>query len=132
MAVLLNENRFISSLEEMAGPLMPLIEELRINAVQLTHAQGKIAVGRFDQEMVMIVHEAVGVADPIVPFIDVLERIQKVDAILIVFEDGLLFITAGSDMIDSTGVFYAERTAHTGTLAKNKGNVKIKDLTLRC
>jgi hypothetical protein len=80
--------------------------------------------------MIVVVHHAVGMANPIVSFINVLECVQEVDAVLVVFEDGILFIAAGSDVIDSTGIFYAEGAGHAANLANNRGNVKLKDLTL--
>ena len=38
MAVLLDENGFIPALEQVTGSTVELIEELRIDAVQLSHA----------------------------------------------------------------------------------------------
>jgi len=46
-----------------------------------------------DQEMGVIVHEAVGVADPIIPFIDMLQGVQKVDVVLVVLVDGFLLVS---------------------------------------
>jgi hypothetical protein len=80
--------------------------------------------------MIVVVHHAVGVANPIVSLINVLECVQEVDAVLVVFENGLLFIAARGDVIVSTGVFYAEGAGHEGKLANSKENVKLKDLTL--
>jgi hypothetical protein len=37
-----------------------------------------------------------------------LMSVQKVDAVLVIFEYSLLFIAAGGEMVDSTGVLYAE------------------------
>ena len=81
--------------------------------------------------MVMVGHEAVGVADPIVAFVDVLEGVQEVLAVLVVFKYGLLFISPRGHMIDCAGVFYAERTCHGATIAEKMANCKEKDLTLR-
>jgi hypothetical protein len=130
MAVLLNEDRFVPALEQMACPLMTFIKKLCIDPIQLSHTQGEVAIRRFDQEVIVVVHHAVGVANPIVSLINVLECVQEVDAVLVVFENGLLFIAARGDVIDSTGVFYAEGAGHEGNLANNKENVKLKDLTL--
>ena len=130
MAVLLNEDRFVPALEQMACPLMTFIKKLCIDPIQLSHTQGEVAIRRFDQEVIVVVHHAVGVANPIVSLINVLECVQEVDAVLVVFENGLLFIAARGDVIDSTGVFYAEGAGHKGNLANNKENVKLKDLTL--
>lgn len=47
------------------------------------------------------------VADPVISFSDMLESVEEVQAILLVLEYGLFLITAGGDMIDSAGVFYA-------------------------
>jgi hypothetical protein len=130
MAVFLNEDRFVSALEQMTCPLMTFIEKLCIDPVQLPHTQRQIAVRRLDQEVIVVVHHAVGMTDPVIPFIDMLERVQEVDPVLVVFENGLLFISAGGDVIDGTGVFYAEGAGHAARLALNKENVKLKDLTL--
>jgi hypothetical protein len=80
--------------------------------------------------MIVVVHQAVGVADPMIPLIDMLQHVQKVDAVLIVSENSLLFVATGGDVIDSTCVFYAKRARHAGTLAQTRENVKTKDLTL--
>ena len=88
------------------------IEELGIHSVQLSHAEGKITVGGLDKEVIMVGHEAVGVADPVVALIDVLEGVQEVLAVMVILEDGLLFVATGCHMIYSAGVFYAERASH--------------------
>jgi hypothetical protein len=41
---------------------------LRIDAVELTHALGEIALRRFDHQMIAIGHLAVGMATPAKPF----------------------------------------------------------------
>jgi hypothetical protein len=82
--------------------------------------------------MIVIVHEAIGMADPVISFIDVLEGVQKVDAVLVALEDGLSFVAPGGNVVDCTGIFYAERTGHIiETIALKKANVNSKDLTLR-
>lgn len=60
-------------------------------------------------------HEAIGVADPVVPFVGVLKGVQKVPTVGIISEDGLLLIPSGGYMVDSTGVFYAEGAGHNPT-----------------
>jgi hypothetical protein len=39
---------------------------LSVNAVELAHADGEIGLGRLHQQVIMIGHQAVGVADPVV------------------------------------------------------------------
>ena len=130
MAVLLNEDRFVPALEQMACPLMTFIKKLCIDPIQLSHTQGEVAIRRFDQEVIVVVHQAVSMTEPVIPLIDVLERVQEVDAVLVALEDGLSFVAPGGNVVDCTGVFYAEGAGHEGNLANNKENVKLKDLTL--
>jgi hypothetical protein len=53
----------------------------------------------------MVVHQTVGVADPIVALIDMLKGVQKIDPVLVAPENGLSLIASGSNVINSTGVF---------------------------
>jgi hypothetical protein len=79
----------------------------------------------------MVGHEAVGVADPVVAFIGVLEGIEEVQAVLLVLENRLLLVPARCDVVDSTGIFYAEGTGHNDAIvSRNKAIVKIQDVTL--
>jgi len=67
--------------------------------------------------MIVVGHEAISVANPIVTLINVLKGVQKVFAVSVVLEDRLLFVSTRSDMINSTGVFYAEKAGHGVRLA---------------
>ena len=78
----------------MPCSLMSFIKKLCIDPVQLPHTQGEIAVRRLDQEVIVVVHHAVGMAEPVVSLIDMLECVEEVNAVLVVFENGLLFIAA--------------------------------------
>jgi hypothetical protein len=85
----------------------------------------------FDEEVIMVGHEALGVSDPVIAFIGVLEGIEEVQAVLVVPEDGLLLVPARYDVVDSTWIFYAEGTGHKGaTVSRNKAIVKLQDVTL--
>ncbi len=94
MAVLLDQDCLVPPLKQMAGPAVPFIEKLGVDTVQLAHAQGQVAVRGFDEKMIMIGHETVSVADPVISFVDVLEGVQKVLAVGVVFKDGFLFVAA--------------------------------------
>jgi hypothetical protein len=78
MAVLLDENGLVPTLEQMACPSVAFVEELGVDTVQLPHTEGEIAIRRFDKDMIMVGQEAIGMADPIIPLVDVLEGVQEV------------------------------------------------------
>ena len=131
MGVLLNEDGLVPALKEMAGTVAAVVEKLRIDAVQLAHAEGEVSVRGLQEQMVMVVHEAVGMAQPVIAFLDVLKRPEEHFAVLIVLEDGLLLVAARGDVIDGAGIFDAKRTGHGAKIAAEKANVNSKDLTPR-
>jgi hypothetical protein len=96
----------------MPHPTMPLIESLGIDTVQLPHAYRKISIGCINEQMVMILHQAVGMAEPIVPKGNILKRIQENLSVLIVSEYCLSFVSSARDVIDSTWKLYTQRTCH--------------------
>jgi hypothetical protein len=78
MAVFLDQDGLIPALEQVAGPAVPFVEELGIHSVQLlSHAEGKITVWGLDKEVIMVGHEAVGVADPIVALLTCWRAFRK-------------------------------------------------------
>jgi hypothetical protein len=92
MAVFLDKDGFIPALEQMAGSPMPFVEDLGIDAVQLPHPDREIAIWRFNEEMIVVGHEAVSVANPIVTIINMPVSSQEVLAVCVVLEDGLLLV----------------------------------------
>jgi hypothetical protein len=77
MGLLLDQDRLVAPLEDMTDPLMDPVEPLRIDAVELAHALGLIAVRRLDQEMTMVGDQAVGVDDPVEPFPHTRQHVEK-------------------------------------------------------
>lgn len=77
MAVLLNEDGLVPTLEEMTGSAVQSVKELRIHAVQLPHAERKISVRRLNEEVIVVVHQTVGVTDPVVTLVNVWRVFRK-------------------------------------------------------
>jgi hypothetical protein len=69
------------------------------------HAERKISVRGLGEEVIVVVHQTVGMADPVVALVDVLEGVQEFNAVVVVLEDGLSLVSAGSDVVHSAGVF---------------------------
>jgi hypothetical protein len=116
VAVLLDEDGFVPSLQQMARPSVAPVKELDVDTVQLAHANRQVAIWGFDHEMIVIAHEAVGVADPVVPLIHMLEGVQKIQLVLVVLEDELVLVATESDMVDCAGIFDPEGTGQEETL----------------
>jgi hypothetical protein len=53
----------------------------------------------------VVIHEAIGMAEPIVAFIDLVESGEKILSILVVLVNRLFFISPGGYMIHSAWIF---------------------------
>ena len=58
--------------------MMPTVVRLGIAAIQLAHTQRQIGLRRFDQEMIVIVHQAVGMTEPAIAIDDMGEEREPV------------------------------------------------------
>ncbi len=89
----------------MADATMASIKTLRIHTIQLAHAAREITLWCFDQQVVMIIHQAVGMTTPIHVFYRARQYRQKQGPVIVVQKDGLAGIAASSDMIKCAGIF---------------------------
>jgi hypothetical protein len=62
--------------------------------------------------MVMVLHQTIGVAEPIIPKGYIRKGIQKYLSVLVIFENSFSFISSARDVIDSTWKFYTQRSHH--------------------
>jgi hypothetical protein len=74
-------------------------------------------------ELVLVVHETVGVTDPVLAFDNVLEGVQKVKPVLVALENGLSLIAPGSDVVDRTGIFNTKRAGYSRRISKQNEKV---------
>ena len=72
----------------------------------------------------MIVHEAIGVTEPVIAFIDEGEDFKKYLSILVVFEYGFFVVAPIGDVIHRSRVFYAKWTGHDGRISEVLTKVK--------
>ena len=112
-----------------AGAPVLSVKPLREDAVQLPHPHGEVSIRGLDQQMVVIAHQAISVAEPMVAVVNALKDIQECFAVRLGTKDGLPFIASAGDMIKGTGIFYAKGTSHVEHLAHRMADVKNIDLT---
>lgn len=94
---------------------MPLVVRLAKARVQAVHSLGKVRFGRLDHEMVMVDHEAKGVASPAEALDRLSQGFQKLAVVIIVEKDLLATISPGCDMVDGACKFNAQRPGHIPT-----------------
>jgi hypothetical protein len=83
----------------MANPAMALVKGLGINTVKLPHSLRQVSIGCFNDQVIVIVHQAIGMAKPVKPLRDPRQSVQKQFSIAVVLEDRFPIVTAGSDVI---------------------------------
>jgi hypothetical protein len=130
MRVFLYEHGFVPALEDVTCSPVPLIESLRVESIQLSHTNTEVAIRSFNENVIVIAHEAVSVTDPIVTYIDPNQSIKKGLAVFVVLENSSPVIAAAGDVINSAWVFYAEGAYHINIVSACNRNIKTKDLTL--
>ena len=84
----------------------------KIDPVEELHPFGKIGEGRLDQEMVVVRHQAVCVADPPAALDHMREDVEIQVPMFVRKEDVLARVPATSDVVDSVLVLDAKRSSH--------------------
>ena len=67
LGFLVHQNRLVAPLEYVPHPVMATVEPLCENAVQLAHALAQSRLAGLYQQVVMIAHQAIRVATPLMP-----------------------------------------------------------------
>jgi hypothetical protein len=117
MAFLLHQDRFIPALKKMPHTLMPPVEKLGVDPVQLPHPSGKISPGGFHDQMIMILHETVGMAKPFVSAYDRGKDIQKAIPIRSIQKNRLPGVSPTGNMINGSSEFDPQWPSHTNILS---------------
>jgi len=90
------------------------VESLRIDAIEKLHAPRQVSRWRFDEKVVVVGHQAVGVTDPVESRYHATQDIEEAKTIPICEEDLLSRIAAAGDVVDSALVLNAKRSSHGG------------------
>src|ERR671918_2168162 len=83
----------------MPDPTVAAIEVLRVYAVELTHPLGKIRLGRLDQQMIVVAHQAIGMTAPIKASDHLSQHTKKHRPVGIIQSDVLPGVASGGHMI---------------------------------
>jgi hypothetical protein len=101
----------------MADFAVTAVVDLRVDAVELLHKAGKIATAGVDDQMVMVVHQAVGQYHRIETLRCLCDHIEESVAILVIVKDGFAPVATRGDVVNSAGEFDSEGTSHIGMIA---------------
>ena len=95
---------------------MAPVEPLRVLPVQLPHTAGQVAVHRFKQQKVVVVHLTKRMHYPVEALAFIAQNVELIAAVVVIQGDVFAPVTARSDVIDGTGELEAEGASHLGNL----------------
>ena len=98
--------------EYMADAGVPAIDALGVDAVELPHARRQIARGGFDEQMVVVIHQAVGVTQPGETRDHLPQGVQEEFAVGRIAKNRLACIAAGGDVVKRTGKLDSQWAGH--------------------
>ena len=87
--------------------VVALVESICIVAVKQVHSFRQIRIRSFDKEMIVIVHQAVGMAKPAKTLNRIAERIKKPEAIGVIPKYMISCIATGGHVVYRAGKLYA-------------------------
>lgn len=100
----------------MPGASVAAIAVLREHAIELAHALRQIAIGRFDQQMVVIAHQAVGMHHPVERQHDLAQHLQKARAVNIILVDRLTSVATRGHVVQRPFKLNADRSSHAAEI----------------
>jgi hypothetical protein len=124
VSLLFHEDSRIPPLEEMADPAVPPVEGLGIDAIELAHSPRQIRPRGLDEEVVVVRHQAVGMAAPAITPDHLGEGVQKEVPVVVVPKGRLSGVPSGGEMIDGTGIFDSKGPSHVSRVAQELSHCK--------
>ena len=98
----MSETRFVAPLKQMANALMTTVKALGIAAIQPLHPDPEIGFRRFDKQVIMVTHQAIGVALPPLLVDLASQALKKGLAVLSLETDILLGIASGRQLLEGS------------------------------
>jgi hypothetical protein len=96
----------------MAKKLVAMVEPDGVGALQPAHSGHQVAPGSFHHQMVMIVHQAVGVDLETGLLAGFGQSLEKILTIHVIQENRLAPVSPAHDVVDGSGIFNARLVRH--------------------
>ena len=119
----LDELRPVAAAEEMVLAAVLLVEGARVAAVQVPHARVEVRGRGFDDQVVVVPHQAPRVQAPAVAPLDASQEVEEDDAVLAVEHDRRAVVPAGHDVVVGPGDEWAMRSSHSGDRSSARGPI---------
>ena len=112
LILLFDDPRFIPSLEDRATAFISEVVELAVKLVEELHSPGEVRIRCFDKKMIVVFHEAVGMADPVELLHHPFLKMEELLPIPVVMIDHHLPDTPAYDVIEGSRELDSQRSDH--------------------
>lgn len=103
----LDDDGLETPLEEMSTPFVTSVEPLRVSRVQVVHPSRDVPGWSFDEEVIVIADEAIGMKSESLFEDDRAEQVEKVGPIEVVHEDRRSLVAAADHVVERAREFEA-------------------------
>jgi hypothetical protein len=117
LVVRLDHPRPVAPPEDVILPLMALVEGAGVGTVQVPHPVGQVRERRFDEEVVVVAHQAAHVRAPAVTPFDPPQDVEEDDPISIVQDDRRIVVSPDPDVVVGTRSEVTVRPSHLPKVA---------------
>lgn len=114
------------ALKQTINSAVLAIADLSVHTIQLAHALRERRAWCFDEQMVVIVHKAVGMTQPAILVDDLRKCGEKPHTIFVLADDTLTGVSASTQIVDGVEKLETERASHAGTLFQSSAMCDYK------
>jgi hypothetical protein len=111
-AAAIDDQGFVPAAEQMAKQFVATVEASGVGAQQPFHAGNQIGLGCFDDEMKMIVHQAIRMNLPTGLRAGLTQCLEETEAILVIAENRFAAVTTIQHMINGSWILEAQLSGH--------------------
>ena len=113
-ALAVNKEGFISALKKVASGLVPAVVSLRVGGVEVLHAPDKVGARGFKQQVVVVLHQAVGMDAPAESLDHRPEHAEKDLPVGVIVKDLPACIATQGQVIEGARISNAQWPGHAG------------------
>jgi hypothetical protein len=111
-AAALYQLRLRAPAQNVTRELVAVVEADRIGALQPSHAGDQIGVGGFEDKMIVVAHQAIGMRLPAGPLAGLSQRLYEVMPIHVIEENVVALIATAHDVIHRSGILHSKLARH--------------------
>jgi hypothetical protein len=102
--------------EDVVAPSVALVEGACVAAVEVAHTVREVGLRRFNDQVVVVAHQAADMDPPLVALHDAVEDVEEDDAVEVVQHDRRVVVAARADVVEGAGGEVTARARHSPTL----------------